>query len=87
MASPPTSPARRRARHQVTPTPYVEIAPEVHRHVAEKMSRATPLNEDTDDRNTSYDEEHPPPRRGNNLESGIKGTGASMIIHKVTWHP
>ena len=26
MASPPTSPPRRRARHQVTPTPYDEIA-------------------------------------------------------------
>ena len=58
--SPPPSPPRRRAGRQATPAPYDEIAPEVRRRVAERMRRATPLNLDTEDRNTSDDEEHLP---------------------------
>ena len=60
-ASPPTSPPRRRVRCQVTHVPYFEIAPEVCRHVADSLRRATPLNTDTD--HLSEDDEHPPPRK------------------------
>ena len=80
-ASPPTSPPRRRARHQLTPALYIELAPEVHRHVANRMRRATPLNGDTTGGNTLDDEEQPPPRRGTNLKSRIDRTGASTVLH------
>ena len=59
-ASPPISPPKRRARHQVTPTPIDEIAPDIHRQVVEQLRRAIPLNPDTQDEATSYEEEHPP---------------------------
>ena len=85
MASPPTLPPRRRARCQVTPSSYIKLDPEVCRCVADSMKRATPLNADTNDKNPSDDEKHPPPRRGSNLKSGIDRTGTSMVIHKVTW--
>ena len=55
MASPTTSLPRRRARHQVTTAPYVEIDPEVRRCVADRMRRATALKGDTDDGNPSND--------------------------------
>ena len=68
---------------QVTPAPIGEIAPDVRRWVAERLRRPMPLNPDTED--TSDEEEYPPPRWGNNLKSGMQRTGASMVIHKVTW--
>ena len=48
------------------------------------MRRAIPLTPVTEDEATS-DEEHPPPRRGNNLKSGMQRTGASTVIQKETW--
>ena len=59
-ASTPTFPPRRRARHQVTPTSINEIAPDIHRRVAERLRRAIPLPPDTGDEDTSDEEEHPP---------------------------
>ena len=53
--------------------------------MAEQLRRAIPLNPDTEDGDTSDDEEHPPPGWGKNLKSGMQRTGASTIIHKVTW--
>ena len=78
MASPPTSPPRKRAKHQVTPTPCIELAPEVHRSMADRIGRVTVLNRDTTDGNTSNDEEQPPPRRWTTLKSGIYRTGPSQ---------
>ena len=35
--------------HQVTPMPIDEIAPDICRHVDERLRRAIPLNPDTED--------------------------------------
>ena len=70
---------------QVNPTPIDEIAPNVHRRVAERLRRAITLTPVTEDEAMSDEEEHPHPRRGNNLKSGMQRTGASTVIHKVTW--
>ena len=59
-ASPPTFPPRRRARRQVTHTPIDELAPDIRRHVAERLKRAISLNPDTQDEAMSDEEEHLP---------------------------
>ena len=53
--------------------------------MAKRMRRTTPRNGNTYDVNPLDDEVHLPPRRENNLKSGNEMTGASTVIHKVTW--
>ena len=51
----------------------------------ERILQVTAFTGDTTERNTSYDDEQPPPRWGKHLKSGINRTGASTLLHAVTW--